>query len=190
MSKLLKKLPDTFGSDAAFRLGISPYCLSKLVKSGLIERIYRGVYRKTGGKDQGLWSHYEVASKKVVKKNAVCLLSALEYHHLSETMLNYVWLLVDQGTRSKKEGICLFRRRSPRWDIGMIKNKNFMVTNLERSLVESLVFKKKVGPNESFYALKTALTEKKTKVSKILKMAEKLDLRERIQPLLDPYIYG
>ena len=189
-AKKLDLLPDTFTSNDAVNVGISQYHLYKLLNEKLIEKIRRGVYRKLAAEDLGQWTWYEIASKKVSQKNAICLLSALEYHHLAEVMPEMVWLLVDFNTRSTKSGITLFRRREPKWSVGIDQDETILVTNIERSIVECLVFKDKVGPNESYYALKTALKEKKTTVSKIMAMAERLGVKNKLMPHLEPYIYG
>ena len=187
----LNNLPEIFTLKEALKLGLTPYILAKSVSDGFLEKIDRGIYRKNADEDLGEWTSLVLASKKIEHQNAVCLLSALVYHKLTEAIPHTVWLLVDFNVRSKRPGISLFRRRDAKWSIGIIKDGPLLVTDVERSLVESLVFKNKVGYNEAFYALKKALDKKRplTSVAKIMERAKQLQCEHLIHKSLEPFIY-
>lgn len=188
--KGLDQVADTFSYREALKVGIDSYRIRILIHNGLIKKIRRGIYKKVNSEDQGQHDSYIIASKKINQKNAVCLISALEYHHLTEQMPQNIWLLVDFNTRTTKEGVTLFRRRNPMWDLGIEKVDSFLVTDLERTIAESLYFKVKTGINEAYYGLEHALKQSKTDVSKIISIAKKLGYYEKIKSNLEPYIYG
>lgn len=189
--KELEKLPDIFTSEDALKKGITPYVLSKLVVGGHIEKLERGVYKKLEMEDLGEWTGFAEASKKVRQRNAICLVSALVYHKIAEVIPNTTWLLVDINTRSTKSGITLFRRKDPLWKVGILKDGPILVTDLERTLVECLVFKEKVGYNEAFYGLKMALNKKNpmTTPTQILDRAKDLGEDHLIHKTMEPFIY-
>ncbi len=189
--KELEKLPDFFTPKEASTRGVTPYMLSKMLSEGLLEKADRGVYKKSEAVDLGEWTGFVAASKKVGHQNAICLLSALVYHKLAEAVPTTVWLLVDFNVRSTKEGITVFRRRDPHWNIGILKDGPILVTDLERTLVECLVFKDKVGYNETFYALKKALNRNNpmTRASLVLDRAKALGAEHLIQKSMEPFIY-
>jgi predicted transcriptional regulator of viral defense system len=191
MKYLLDSLPDVFNSEDALKAGVTPYLLSNLVNDGDVEKIERGLYKKSDAEDFGEWTSFVIASKKVHQKNAICLISALVYHKLAEVIPTTVWLLVDFKTRSTKSGISLLRRREPSWNIGIIKDGLLLVTDIERTLVESMVFKDKVGYNEAYYALKKALDKKNplTTPKQIIERAKELGFYHLIQKPMEPFIY-
>lgn len=189
--KDLEQLPSIFTPEEAMKHGISAYTLKKLLKDGLLEQPDRGIYVKSTADDFGERTDFLIAIKKIHTKSAICLTSALIYHHLSEAVPSTVWLLVDAKTRSTKHGISLLRKKDPKWDVGIVDDGSILVTNIERTLIECLIFKNKVGYNEAYYALKTALdkTAPKTTINKIIQESINLDLFDRIKLILEPFLY-
>lgn len=188
---MLNKLPEIFTLREAVKAGFTYYSLAKLVAEDVLEKIDRGIYKKSSTEDLGEWTSMVKASKMIRQKNALCLISALVYHKLTEVIPTTVWLLVDFNTRTTRPGITLFRRRNPMWGIGIIKDGPILVTDLERTLVECLMFKTKIGPNETFYALKRALDKKRklTTAEKIIERAKELGLYHTIQDVMETFIY-
>jgi len=163
----------------AIQHGLTQYSLKKLLESGDIERIERGVYQATGT-DLSEEELYRRAVKKVGEPASVCLLSALSHYHLTDTIPKQVWLIVPVGKRSKSRGIRLYRSREPNWDKGIIRAEGYHITNVERSILDSLVVKKLLSPRFGIDALKKAVQKGQTTPDKILHMADLLNVKHRV----------
>ena len=75
------------------RAAIPRAYLTRLCRSGVLERIDRGLYRLKGSPLSELSSLAEV--QKRVPHAVVCLLSALQVHGLTTEAPHAVWILID-----------------------------------------------------------------------------------------------
>lgn len=83
-------------------------------------------YRVAGGEtDINSEVLFRSATLRMNCKSAVCLLSALEFYHLTDLISKKVWLMVDQQNRTAKSDIRVFRTANPYWDTGIRKEKAF-----------------------------------------------------------------
>lgn len=76
--------------------GIDPHVLGTMVAAGDLERVRRGLYRRAGQ-----WSeHTALAVVRTAAPDAVvCLLSALDYYHLTTATPSEVYLAVSRKSR-------------------------------------------------------------------------------------------
>lgn len=164
------------------RIGIARNALASLLKNGKLLRVGRGVYQlpSTELDDESL---YRAATKRIKGRAAVCLLSALSHYNLTDEISKQTWLLVDAKGRSYHKDIRLYRSRNPNWKIGISKAEGYLITSLERTIVDAIVLKKKFG-NLGIEALKKALKAKLSTASKIMNMAARLDADELVLPYL------
>jgi predicted transcriptional regulator of viral defense system len=184
-----RKMPDslknkTFTLREARELGVNRYQLQRLIESNFIEKVNHGQYR-----DAALIhdpeADYVIATRIVGKPSSICLLSALSYHQLTDTIPKKVWVLVPQSTRSRSARLKLVRRRNPYWKVGITNEKNYSITNIERTIVESILLHRLIGKNEALQGLKRALRNKKTTIQKIYNVARQLDAEAKVQPYLE-----
>src|SRR4030065_462804 len=71
--------------------------LSRLVESGEIERVARGVYRLP---EHPLTENYGLAmASAVVTHGVICLLSALQFHGIGTQLPSEVWIAIDRRAR-------------------------------------------------------------------------------------------
>jgi predicted transcriptional regulator of viral defense system len=180
--KKIKKSPFTFQD--ALSWGVARHYLRSWLKNGQIFRISRGLYSRVN-LDESESTHLMEAVKLVIGPSAVGLVSALSYYALTDIVPKQVWLIVPFTKRSSFKNIKTFRQRNPQWDIGIKKNKNFWITDLERTLVECLIYKKTIGVNEAISSIKKALSEKKTTLLKIRQMAKKMGMEHKIKFYLE-----
>lgn len=164
------------------RLGISRNALESLIKEDKLLRVGRGVYQLPSVELDNE-SLYRAATKRIKGRSAVCLMSALSHYNLTDEISKQTWLLVDASGRSYHKDIRLYRSRNPNWKIGIAKADGYLITSLERTIVDAVILKKKFG-NLGIEALKKALKEKLTTASKIMDMASKLDADELVLPYL------
>jgi hypothetical protein len=60
---------------------------------------------------------------------AVCLLSALAFHGLTDEIPKKVWLLVPENKHSAHRDIRLLRSRNPHWKMGIDAQNGYRITN-------------------------------------------------------------
>ena len=173
-----------FSRDELNRLGITSVQLSKLLKDESVHRLSRGVY-VLAGTDLSNETQFQAATMRIDGPSAVCLLSALWYYNLTDHIPKKVWLLVPENKHTAHKDIRLLRSNNPHWKIGIEKHKNFAITSLERTIIDSLCMKRILGPQIGIDALKTALREKKTTLDKVLRMAKSLGVDHRIQNYIE-----
>ena len=161
--------------------------LKRLFREGVVERLERGVYRKakTGPLSSTPETSFALASARIGLPNAICLLSALEYYHLTDEISSQTWLLVPTTKRSVHPDLKLIRTSKPRWGIGIEQHEGFKITSLERTLVDALTNTRNLGKILGIEALKRALSEQKTTLEKVTEMASRLGVFHRIQPIVE-----
>ena len=183
--KLLPKIPFTYGE--AMKKGFNINMLTKLIKEQKVERIERGIYRISNF-DFTEEEQFIAATKKVQSKSAVTMLSALSYYDLTDIIPKQVWLMVESQKRTQNKSIKLYRSTNPHWNIGIIKEKGFCIVSIERAIVDSLTHKPIFPIRIGIEALKEAVRTKKVTLSKVVDMANKLGVREKIDPYIEVLI--
>lgn len=182
LPKSLSKKPFTY--QEACKCGLTQYAIRKFLEDGVIERLERGLYRSVG-EDLSEEELYRRAVKRAGKPSAVCLLSALSYYELTDTIPKKVWLMVPAGKRIKSPNIKLYRARDPRWKVGVVTQDGYSITSLERTIVDSLTLKTLVAPRLGIDALKRAIFGKQTTAAKILKISDMLGVKHRVLPTIE-----
>jgi predicted transcriptional regulator of viral defense system len=173
-----------FSYQEARKKGLSQYSIRKLLERGAVERLERGLYRST---DEDLSDEelYRRAVKRVGGAAVICLLSALSYYELTDTIPKQVWLMVSKEKRVKSASVRLYRARHPRWNIGIVSRDGYSITSLERTIVDALTLKVLSSPRLGIDALKSALARKLTSPSKVLLMASDLGVTHRVLPYIE-----
>lgn len=178
--KLLENLQSgPFTTTEALKKGLGKKDLADLLENNIITRLARGIYchadHDISEEDQGI-----LATLIVGMPSALCLLSALSYHQLTDVIPKKTWMIVPAKKRTQDSKIRLFRSTNPRWNIGIQKEKGYWVTDIERTLVECLAHKKWFGVQVVTEALRRAVKDHKTTFDKVLRMAARLKLEHRI----------
>ena len=93
--------------------------------------------------------------------------------------------MVSAKTRTASKNIRLYRTRDPRWKIGITAQDGYSITNIERTLVDALTSKAVLPVRIGLDALKRAVSEKLTSISKIIEMSKSLGVRHRILPYVE-----
>lgn len=194
----LKLLGKPFSTKKAQSLGVSKSTLTRMVKSGVLERVNRGIYQiadailngqglgdSPGDGYTDLEKSYISASIRCGKRSAVCLLSALEYYHLTDEIPAQVWMMVPESKRVVSKDLKIVRCRNPKWKIGIQKALDFQITTIERTLIDCLIHKKIVGHQVALAALKKAVSEKKVKLGNLYDMAKKMGVAHRVKPYIE-----
>ncbi len=168
-----------FSTQEALKNGLNKKGLIHLVENSVIARVARGVYCHAEH-DLSEEDHAVLATLIVGKLSALCLLSALSYHQLTDIIPKKIWMMVPTEKRTQHSRLRLYRATNPQWNIGIQKEKNYWVTDIERTLVDCLVQKRLLGTQTAVDALRQSIKDKKTTLDKVLKMAVRLKVEHRI----------
>ncbi len=181
--KILPKRP--FSYQEALQLGAGQHIVKKLLAQGLIERLSHGVYQLSDQAGSAGEDIYRAATLRCGLPSCVCLLSALEYHHLTDQIAKKVWMLVPEGKRIVARELKLVRSRRPTWEVGIKKAKGYWITTIERTLIDCLLYRRMVGSQVALAALKQAVAQKKVKPGRIYDVAKQMGVEHRIRPYLE-----
>ncbi len=186
LPKKLRKRPFTYRD--AIEVGLTKYALVQLIKQGIVERIKRGIYIPTDYDDTNPESQLHLAALQCGTPSCICLLSALDYYHVTDQVPNKVWIMVPQQKRVRSSNLKLIRSRTPQWDIGIDKSNDYWVTTLPRTLIECLLAKHRLGSDVAISALKTSVIHKKVKLRNIISIANQMGVQKRIYPYIETLV--
>lgn len=168
-----------FTTQMALKNGLTKKDLRYLCENGTITRLARGVYQQADH-DLSEIDYAVLATLIIGKPSALCLLSALSHHNLTDIIPKKTWIMVPAEKRTQHSLLRLFRTTQPRWNIGIQKETGYWVTTIERTLVDCLVQRRLLGAQTAVEALRGAIKDKKTTLSKVLDMSARLKVEHRI----------
>lgn len=181
---LVKKGIFTFSQ--AISNGLTQYKIRQLVAQGFLEHVDRGVYQIPRGSFSNE-DTYRQATLIAGFPCAICLWSALVYYDLTDEIDIKTWLWVAKDKRIRHRLIRPARKAHPQWRTGIDIHDGYWITSIERTLIEVLAYPRYVGSFAANSAIKRALKQKTTDISKLIMMAKKLNLFNRTEKILEVY---
>jgi predicted transcriptional regulator of viral defense system len=168
----------------AERIGISQPTLSRLVKQGEIVRIERGIYVHSKADISPETAGFQIALSKFGMKSAIGGMTALFHYRLIEEVPTQTWVLVPPTIWTKEHGYRLMRTKTD-MKIGIETKNGYRIASLERTLIEGLKFSSKIGQSTAIKAVKTAIKNKQTNMTKLRRMASALKLESILARFLE-----
>ncbi len=90
------------------KAGITAATLARMAESGAVQKLGRGLYQLP---DAEIDSNHSLAeAAKLVPKGVVCLVSALAFHELTDTMPSRVWMAIGPKDRRPEQPALEFVR--------------------------------------------------------------------------------
>ena len=178
MAKPVKqpKIAGFFGVSQAKDIGISKATLSRLAAKNKILRLGHGMYLHPDSKISQVSPEeqdYAQACSKFGHDSYIGGLTALFYFGLIEQVPEQIWVIVPQTKQTSDTRYRLIRVKKIS-SIG-IEERNFLrISNIERTLVESLVYSSKMGIRTAIFAIRRSIIGEKTTLEKFMDMAKKL----------------
>lgn len=170
----------------AKRKGISTSLLNHYVKSGVLERVGRGLYLNKQKTPDVTFQWEELAYTVLsIPNGVVCYTTALILHGLSDEVARQYWIAVPHGTSiGRRAHSKIVRMRNHSLGLSKVKLGDIAIPiyNLERTLVEAF---KATSPDVAIKALKQAFSsERKVKpnIKRMLQYGRKLRIG------IEPYI--
>jgi predicted transcriptional regulator of viral defense system len=170
-------------------LGVPREVLRRLVASGEVERVGRGVYALAGAdlsEAQAI-----VQAQLRVPQAVVCLLSALQFHELTTQLPHEVWIAVSRKARKPKVDypplrVVRFSGRALTQGIRehVIDRHRVSITTPARTVADCFKYRNKVGLDVALEALKDYRRRRAGTIDELWEAA-KLD---RVERVLRPYL--
>ena len=164
--------------------------LTRLVHSGRLERIGRGLYalpNRDVTEHQGL-----VETAKRIPHGVFCLLSALRFHGLTTQDPFEVWMAIDRKSRRPRQDYPPLRvvRFSARALVeGVVEHRiegvRVRITSPARTVVDCFRYRSKVGLDVAIEALRDYRRGAAGTVDELWKAAEVARVRSVIRPYLE-----
>lgn len=181
--------------------GITRATLSRMIEKGLVLRLGRGLYQLSGAT---LDTHHSLAeASKMVPRGVICLVSALAFHELTDTIPSRIWMAI--GAKDRKPQITQppiqfvrFNERVLRTGIEShsIEGANVQVYSPAKTIVDLFRYRQRQGPryqkspglNFALEGLREALRQRKATPADIARYAEEAGVWRVVQPYLEAMI--
>jgi len=155
--------------------GVSEATVSRLVKSGQLDRLTKGLYihpESTVIKAEDL--DFVFACTKFGHNSIIGGVTALYHYGLIEQVPTQTWVLVKQGTRTKDKRFRLIPIRKMH-NAGIVEfNNGYRITSIERTIVEAFVYSNRIGLRTAIEAITRAVKKKMTTLNKVSDIAKKI----------------
>lgn len=187
--EVLKGLGVFTYSDAV-RVGIAKETLRKLIQEGAINKLVReGYYLHPEIYLDPEEEDFAVACAKFGPKAAIGSLTALFHYGLIEQVPSRIWVLAPP---EKTTTLTIYRLIRTKLDpsIGIVNHPHYRIASIERAIAEAFYHEKKTGLEVATMAIKTALREQKTDLSRILTVADALGIGKKLDAYLPVIITG
>jgi predicted transcriptional regulator of viral defense system len=181
--------------------GITATTVSRMKEKGLVLRLGRGLYQLPGLSLDVNHSLAEAA--KLVPKGVACLVTALAFHELTDTIPKRVWMAIgpkDRRPRADHPPLQFVRFRDKMLRSGveehLIEGVPVRIYNPAKTVVDLFRYRQRAGKryqkspglNLALEGLREALRRRKATPSEIARYATEGDVWKAVQPYLDAMI--
>jgi predicted transcriptional regulator of viral defense system len=164
--------------------------LTRAVRSGLLERIGRGLYGLPGREISAHGSLAEVARR--VPKGVVCLLSALRFHDLTTQIPFEVWLAIENKALAPKldyPPLRIVRFSGEAFTEGVeehvVDSVTIRVTGVAKTVADCFKYRNKIGLDIAIEALREAWHEQRMSSDDLWRYAKVCRVANVMRPYLD-----
>jgi predicted transcriptional regulator of viral defense system len=178
--------------------GITPTTIARMREKGLIHRLGRGLYQLPDAQTD---AHHTLAeAAKRVPKGVVCLVSALAYHELTDTIPRSVWMAIgpkDWRPVVSQPPLQIVRFSGKLLSEGIethtIEGVTVHIYNPAKTVVDLFRYRQSAGKrykhspglNLALEGLREALRERKATPAKIAEYAIEAGIWKVVQPYLE-----
>jgi predicted transcriptional regulator of viral defense system len=185
----IKQLGGVVRTTKAINAGIHPRTLYALRDSGALTQISRGIYQLTEFSDISNPDLVAVAAR--APRAIICLISALSFHNLTTQVPHEVSIAIVRGSRAPRihyPPIAVHQFSPATFQTGIEEHTKDGVTVkvycAEKTLADCFKFRNKIGQDVVVEALKLYRSNRKIKVSELMKYAAIC----RVEHVMKPYL--
>lgn len=190
MKALSERAPVVRAMDAV-RAGIPRMALTRMVRSGEVERIGRGLYRLADAADYDQPDLVEAAAR--VPKGVVVLVSALNFHGLGTQVAREVWMQLPANYPPPRPGhppLRIVRSRKPEaFTLGVETHSMagipVRITDADRTIVDCFRHRGTVTLEVCLEALRERLRKRRQSLVTLQDYAQKLGAWRVMKPYLE-----
>ena len=170
--------------------GFSQYKVSKLVSEGKLIKLNKSYYENTEYRGEESDFYYIEA---YAPKGVICLLSAAVYYHLTTFIPDAVDVAIPRkakiSTMPDWPQMNVYHYTDDRYELGATtiregKNK-FRIYDMEKTVVDIVFYREKVGIEETKEILVTYLQRKDRNLNRLLKYAELMKCEKAMRQYLE-----
>lgn len=179
----------------ALASGIHPRTLYHMRDEGIIHQIARGLYELGEGINATHPDFILVARK--VPEAKICLISALDFHNLTDEIPNSVYLALPKGAWEPKLSyppVKTFRFSEKTYKSGVethsLDGEKMSIYSPAKTIADCFKFRNQIGLEVCIEALKRSLDQNKTTYNDILRYAEICKVTKVITPYLEAVGHG
>jgi len=173
--------------------GIDNRLIAKLVASGTIDRVQRGVFQLA---DVGDSNDQFVLACSIVPSGVVALLSALEYHQLTTFMAREINLAIPRSAWAPKLPVYppmkLTFFSDSAYSLGITTlNHNggcIRIYDPEKTVCDIFRYRHKLGQDIALEAIKEYMRRKPRSIQKLMEYAKILRIDKKIRPFLEALV--
>ena len=169
---------------------IDPKTVQRMVESGEVRRIARGIYAHRDLEPESY--HSLVEAHMIVDTGVVCLLSALSYHEIGTQTPRRVWIAVSRGTRVPKttnHPIKVVTFSGAAFSEGIEDHKiegiKVHLYSAAKTVADCFKYRNKIGSDVAVEALRKILQARKANADEILHYADICRVRNVMMPYLE-----
>ena len=170
--------------------GFSQYKVSKLVSEGKLKKLNKSFYENVGYRGEESDFYYTEA---YAPRGVICLLSAAVYYHLTTFIPDAVDVAIPRKAKVSSmpdwPQIKVHHYTDDRHELGftMVKEgKNeFQIYDMEKTVVDIVFYREKVGIEETKEILVTYLQRKDRNLNRLLKYAELMKCDKTMRQYLE-----
>ncbi|MGH8480072.1 MAG: type IV toxin-antitoxin system AbiEi family antitoxin domain-containing protein [Gammaproteobacteria bacterium] len=163
--------------------------LRRLVASGAVEKVGRGLYRLAAADITEQYSRAAVSAR--IPGAILCLLTALSYHDIGTQAPHQVWIAIPHKARMPRVpdfNVRVVRFSGKYLDVGvasvLLEGVPARITNPARTVVDCFRLRRLVGHDVALEAIKWAIRDRKATPAEICKIAKPC----RADSLVGPYL--
>ncbi len=180
------------------KAGITAATVSRMKERGLVLQLGRGLYQLPDASFDANHSLAEAA--KLVPKGVVCLISALAYHELTDTISRGVWMAIGPKDRrpSAEQPKLVIVRFGPKVistgiDEHVIEGVKVRIFNPAKTVADLFRYRQRAGQryqrspglNLALEGMREALRQRKATPAEIARYAEEADVWKAMRPYLE-----
>jgi len=170
--------------------GLSHYKINQLVADGMLLKLNKKYYENTNYQGEECDFYYVPA---YVPKGVICLLSAASYYNLTTTKLDAVDVAIQRkakvSTMPDWPELSIYYYSDDRFKTGIEivqeGENQFRIYDIEKTVVDVVSFREKVGIEETKEVLINYLRRKDRNLNRLLRYAELLKCGETVKTYLE-----
>ena len=173
----------------AIHAGIHRKMLYAMLDAGIIEKLYRGLYRLADLPPLGNPDLVSVAMK--VPTGVICLISSLSFHEITTQVPHEVYIALRRGAeppRLKHPPVRIFWFTGEAFTEGIetpkVDGVQLRIYSPEKTVVDCFKYRNKIGMDTAVEALKLYRERKRIKVNELIRYARIC----RVEKVMRPYL--